>query len=350
MTGKHLIALLGAVLMLAAFAAPAQASIGIESFETTTSADPEIQAGSHPDLTTTFSLENPGDPEAAKNVEFNAPEGVFGNPNALTRCTASDYALMECPVNSQAGVITIKAKYEGNDEYVLGTAPVFDMAPQSIETARLAFYAPTVNIPIAIPVAVRTGSDYGLRFTVAEITQQIPLQYAKFTVWGLPGLSSHDPQRFAKGAPGEPSGCPGLESTSCGTTGKAVTLTVRPLLNMPTTCSGAALVTELDVQSYQDLAHPSHAESSYPPITGCEHETFDPFLRANLTTTETDSASGLNLRFHVPQTLGFTPSPSEAKAVIVTLPEGLTVNPDAADGQTMCTDANRSPATNIACS
>jgi hypothetical protein len=339
MTGKRLIAFLVAALALVAFAAPAQASIGIESFETSTSADPEIQAGSHPDLTTTFALEDPGAPEAAKNVEFNAPEGVFGNPNALTRCTASDYALMECPVNSQAGVITIKAKYEGNDEYVLGTAPVYDMAPQSIETARLAFYAPTVDIPIAIPVSVRTGSDYGLRFTVAEITQLIPLKYAKFTVWGMPGLTSHNSQRFAKGSPGEPAGCPGLEDTSCGNTGKAVTLTVKPLLNMPTTCSGEPLVTELDVQSYQDLSNTSHAESSYLPVTGCEHETFDPFLNASLTTSQTDSASGLNLRFHVPQTLGFTPSPSEAKAVIVTLPEGLTINPDAADGQTMCTDA-----------
>jgi hypothetical protein len=338
MTSKRLIALFVAALALAAFAAPAQASIGIESFETTTSADPEIQAGSHPDLTTVFALENPGAPEAAKNVEFNAPEGVFGNPNALTRCTAADYALMECPVNSQAGLITIKAKYEGSDEYVLGTAPVYDMAPQSIETARLAFYAPTVDIPIAIPVAVRTGSDYGLRFTVAEITQLIPLQYAKFTVWGMPGLDSHNSQRFDKGAPGEPAGCPGVEDTGCGTTGNEVTLTVKPLLNMPTTCSGQSLVTELDVQSYQDLDHPSHAESSYLPMTGCEHETFDPSLEASLTTTSTDSASGLNLRFHVPQTLGFTPSPSEAKAVIVTLPDGLTINPDAADGQTMCTD------------
>ena len=148
---------------------------------------------------------------------------MFGNPNALTRCTAADYALMECPVNSQAGVITIKAKYEGDDELRARTAPVFDMAPQSIETARLAFYAPTVNIPIAIPVSVRTGGDYGLRFTVAEITQQIPLQYAKFTVWGLPGLASHNAQRFAKGSPGEPAGCPGLEDTTCVTAGKAVT-------------------------------------------------------------------------------------------------------------------------------
>jgi hypothetical protein len=342
MTSKRLIAFLVAALALAAFAAPAQASIGIENFETTTeTVDPAIsdtQAGSHPNLTTVFELEKPGDPEAAKNVTFNAPEGVFGNPNALTRCTASDYALMECPVNSQAGLITIKAKYEGNDEYVLGTAPVFDMAPQTIETARLAFYVPTVNIPIAIPVSVRTADDYGLRFTVAEITQLIPLQYAKFTVWGMPGLHANDSQRFNKGSPGEPSGCPGLEDTSCGGTGNAVTLSVEPLLNMPTTCSGKPLVTELDVQSYQDLDNLSHAESQYPEVDGCVHETFSPVLTASLTTSHADSPSGLNLNFHVPQTLGFTPSPSQAKSVLVSLPEGLTVNPDAADGQTKCTD------------
>jgi len=335
MTGKRLIAFFVAALAAAALAAPAQASIGIEQFETTTS---ETQAGGHPDLTTTFALEAPGDPEAAKNVTFNAPEGVFGNPNALTRCTAADYALMECPLNSQAGLITIRAKYEGNDEFVLGTAPVFDMKPQDIETARLAFITPTVNIPIAIPVSVRTGSDYGLRFNVAEITQQIPLQYAKFTVWGMPGLDSHNPQRFAKGSPGNPAGCPGLEDTTCGGTNNAVTIPIKPLINLPTTCSGAELVTELDVQSYQDLGHLSHADSHYEPVTGCEHETFNPVLTASLTTTDTDSASGLNLNFHVPQTLGFTPSPSQAKSVVVTLPEGLTINPDAADGQTMCTD------------
>jgi len=339
MTGKRALAILVSAVALMAFAAPAQAAIEIESFETTTSADPTIQAGSHPDLTTTFSLKNPGQPEAAKNIEFNSPQGVFGNPNALTRCTAADYALMECPVNSQAGVITVKANYEGDEDFVLGTAPIYNLEPQSTETARLAFYAPTVNIPIAIPVAVRTGDDYGLRFTVAEITQRIPLQYVKFTLWGMPGLNSHNEERFAKGSPGNPAGCPGFEDTSCGGTGKAVTLTVQPLLNMPTTCTGQSLVTKLDVQSYQDLDTTSHAESSYEPMTGCENETFDPYLEASLTTTQADSASGLNLRFHIPQTLGFTPSPSQAKAVIVTLPDGLTINPDAADGQTMCPDA-----------
>ena len=125
MTRKLLIgALVAGVLALCA--APAQAQITIDSFKTTSSSS---QAGGHPDLTTEFELKGPGAPEAAKNVIFNAPEGVFGNPNAMTRCTASDFALHECPVNSQAGVITVRANHEGNEEFLLGTAPIYDIIP-----------------------------------------------------------------------------------------------------------------------------------------------------------------------------------------------------------------------------
>src|SRR5262245_27072545 len=240
--------LVGALLVgaLALFAAaPAQAEIDIEAF-TTTSSTP--QAGGHPDLTTSFTLESQGGgSEVAKNVVFEAPQGVFGNPNALTRCTASDFALDECPVNSQAGIITIWADHEGNPEYLLGTAPVYDLQPQGSETARFQFVVPTVNIPIAIPVAVRTASDYGLRFSVTEITELIPLQKANLTLWGVPAQSTHDGQRFKKGSPGNPAGCPGLETTSCPGTNAQVSIGVKPLINNPTICTEVPLVTELRV-------------------------------------------------------------------------------------------------------
>jgi hypothetical protein len=321
--------------MLVFAAAPAQAKIEIESFTTTSS---DSQAGGHPDLITSFALKDPGSPEAAKNVVFNAPEGVFGNPNAITRCTASDFAQQECPVNAQAGIITIRGNYEGDPEHLFGTAPVFDMVPQQEETARFSFIVPTLDIPVAIPVAVRTGSDYGLRFSVTEITQLIPLRSAKLSLWGMPGLTTHNTQRFPKGSPGKPAGCPGLENSGCVTSTK-VSIPVQPLINYPTTCAGSSLITELDVQSYQEPTELSHAESEYPPVTGCEKETFKPALTASLTTNESDAPSGLNLGFKVPQTFGFTPSPSQAKSVTVTLPPGLTINPDAADGQTSCSDA-----------
>jgi len=336
MSAKGLSAVVLAGLLALAVAAPAQASIAIEDFTTTAS---DSQAGGHPDLTTSFTLKDPGAPEAAKNATFDAPEGLFGNPNALTRCSASDFALTQCPVNSQAGLVTIRANAGGDANKLLGTAPLFDLQPSEGETARFAFIVPTLNIPIAIPVSVRTASDYGLRFQVSEISQLSPLASVEMTFWGMPAAEEHDKNRFAKGSPADPAGCPSLADASCIAVGAHDSISVKPLIDYPTTCSGQALPTSLSVTSYQDPTHSSSATSAYPPVSGCEHETFNPVLSASLTTEETDAPSGLDLGFKVPQTLGVTPSPSQARSVTVTLPPNLTINPDAADGQSACSDA-----------
>ena len=125
-------------------------------------------AGGHPDLSTSFTLSSPGAPEAARNITFKAPEGIFGNPNAVTQCTSASFAFDRCPSNSQIGVITVYANYVGNPDFLLGTAPIFIREPVGEDTGLLAFIVPTLNIPIDIPVTVRTESDYGLTFTVCE--------------------------------------------------------------------------------------------------------------------------------------------------------------------------------------
>lgn len=313
----------------------ASASLGVESFSTTSS---NSEAGGHPDLSTSFRLAEPGVEEAARNVIFQAPEGIFGNPYAITHCTSSDFALDQCPSDSQAGLITVYANYEGDQHKLLGTAPLFNVEPLGQQTALLAFTVPTLNIPINIPVAVRTADDYGLRFTVQEITQATPLAGADLTLWGFPALGSHDGERFPKGSPGAPSNCPGLTDASCIASPTASNIPAHPLTDNPTTCAGP-LVTKLIVQTYQDPAHPTSVEGSYPATTGCDLEVFNPVLYASPTTAQTDSASGLDLELSAPQFLGFANSPSELKSAIVTLPQEFTINPDAADGQTACPDA-----------
>jgi hypothetical protein len=329
--------LLFAIAMLA-IAAPAAASERIEALSTTMSSS---AAGAHPDLETEFTLEAPGEPEAARNVTFEAPTGVFGNPRAITQCIPADFALDQCPTDSQAGLITVYANYENDPDFLLGTAPIYSIVPQPEETARLSFIVPVLNIPIAIPVAVRTTTDYGLRFTVHEISQLTPLAKADMILWGFPAKAIHDNQRFPKGSPGHPAGCP-LEATAsrtCLPTPTATSITPQPLTDNPTTCTGEELVSELKVQTYQDPEHLSSLQSTYSPITGCEREVFNPVLQATSTTEETDSASGLELDLKSPQFLTFAAEPSEIKAALVTLPEGFTINPDAADGQTECTEA-----------
>ena len=329
------ITIASALLLLTSMAQQADASEAIESFSTTTS---DTGAGEHPDLSTSFTLANPGSPEGARNVIFNAPEGVFGNPNAVTQCAQSDFALDQCPPNAQTGVITVYANYEGDPDYLLGTAPIFALQPAGSQTALLAFISPILDIPIQIPVSVRTASDYGLRFTVSNITQLTPLAGANLTFWGFPADESNDGERFPKGAPGEPSNCPELTSASCIGKGTPASIPLRPFTDNPTTCPGTPLTSSLEVETYQDPTHPTREEASYPPTTHCDLEVFNPVLYASPTTAETDSPSGLNIKLSAPQFLGFAASPSELKAATVTLPEGLTINPDAADGQFACSD------------
>src|SRR5262249_47703068 len=146
-------------------------------------------------------------------------------------------------------------------------------------------------------------------------------------------------ERFQKGEPGKPAGCVGSDTASCVGEEVESPLAVQPLIDNPTECTGRALVGTLEVQTYQDLAHLSKTQATYPLIEGCLNEDSKPVLNARPTSDEADSASGLDLELSNQQFLGFAAAPSQLRTAVVTLPEGLTVNPDAADGQIACTDA-----------
>jgi hypothetical protein len=336
-----LVAACSVAVIAAAVAAPAGATQPIKSFEVSTST---TQAGGHPDLRTTFELENPGQPEAAEDVAVKLPEGIFGNPNAAAKCSADDFALQACPLDSQVGVVIVRANFAGDDRLLLGAAPVFDMASvSSEETARFAFIAPIANVPVNIPIKVRTGGDYGLTMTVSGISQVIPLSAAEITIWGFPADGEHNFERFSVGSPGNPAGCPNEGSAQCAsnfrTNPHRSTLHIVPLVDNPTTCTGEPLAVTLELTTYQDEAHHSSAAAQYPPTTGCEQESFEPVFNAALTSNRTDSAAGLELQLKAGQFLGFANSPSSLRSATLTLPEGISINPDAADGQTACSDA-----------
>ncbi len=160
------------------------------------------------------------------------------------------------------------------------------------------------------------------------------------TFWGFPAESGHDAQRFPKGSPGNPAGCAGLANTSCIDAPTSAAISVHPLTDNPPICTGEPLTTTLEVQTYQDPEHLSEAGIQLPADRQDVKER--PSNRSSTPArppTETDAPSGLNVELSDPQPLGFAATPSEIKSAIVTLPPGFTINPDAADGQSDCTDA-----------
>lgn len=201
-TPKIAAALVLAVLALCAIAAPAPASQEITEYEVGSS---DTRAGGHPDLIARLRLDKPGQPEVAKNITVNLPEGVFGNPGAVFKCRASVFVVNHCAAGSQVGLISIIANYEENPNFILGTAPLYNMETVSEdESARLAFVVPTINIPVVIPIQVRNDSDLGLKLSVNSISQTLALTQVAMTVWGFPASEGHDPERFYAGEPGSP--------------------------------------------------------------------------------------------------------------------------------------------------
>ena len=84
---KPILAVALSLIALTALASPASAAQSITDFQVHST---DTAAGGHPDLSTEFTLQSPG--EAARNVTFNTPAGIFGNPNAATRCSAAAFA------------------------------------------------------------------------------------------------------------------------------------------------------------------------------------------------------------------------------------------------------------------
>ncbi len=267
---------------------------------------------------------------------FNAPEGIFGNPNAVTHCTSSDFALDQCPSNSQAGL----DHHTMTSLVCLAPRRSLTLNPRTNQTALFAFIVPTLNIPIEIPVAVRTGRDYGLRFTVSDITQLTPLAGADLTFWGFPAEASHDTERFPKGAPANPPTAPGLTDTSCIGSRSRLERSRSPAHRQPDHLHRAPLTTTLEVQTYQDPEQPLNGKSELPGDDRMRLEVFNPVLYASPTTTETDAPSGLNIELSAPQFLGFAASPSRSsKSATVTLPPGSRSIPTPPTARPMCTEA-----------
>jgi hypothetical protein len=205
---------------------------------------------------------------------------------------------------------------------------------------------PLVASPALIDLSSRTESDYGLDATSAPIFHVLAIPGIKLHLWGVPALTSHDSARFFSPLEGFGSCFSNYPEPCANVTGAQSSLPPIPYLENPTQC-GVPLTTSVDVQYYSGES--LTAVTGWPSTTGCDQLAFNPSLSATPTTTQqpgapngtiqADSASGLDVDLTVPQTQSpSTPSPSEIHATTVTLPEGFSINPNAADGKVTCSD------------
>jgi hypothetical protein len=211
---------------------------------------------------------------------------------------------------------------------------LFNLVPHADEAGLTGFYVVGVQTALFVVLHARTGSDYGLDATTSAIYQFFALTTTQVHIWGVPADPSHDASRFPvgttegiDGCKPYPEGCYGpVKSTS----------PPAPYLQNPTTC-GVALTASHSITYYSGVE--VEAEDGWPATTGCDQLTFNPSLTATPTTQAGESMSGLDVTLTVPQTQSpTTPSPSEIKTVAMTLPEGFSLAPNAANGKVACAD------------
>lgn len=338
-------ALAVAAVIVAVFAATATAA---EKFSITemsgsyadTGGQSQLAAGAHPDLTTSIAFgREPGPNEGTqpagnvKDIHVKLPAGFVGYGNAAPTCTVSElsappYGEMRCSPETQIGVVTIDTFFFGFVNPT--TLPLYNIEPPSGYATEFGFNVARVLVFLKSK-AVDDGGTYRVETSIDGISQGLALGDTQVTLWGVPADASHDPQRYQKGGstPGAQSDAPHL-----------------PLLRNPTSCGNAAVTTQGEADSWQEPGVMSSSgfdtDTLGNPVVfgGCEAVPFTGLISAQPTTHSADSPSGLDVTVTIPQNknpqgLGS----SDLRGAIVTLPEGMTINPASAGGLSSCSTA-----------
>ena len=316
--------------------------------------EPETQAGSHPfQLTTALTLNedlnNAGEVAVAgsqaKDLHFALPAGLVGDPTAIPQCTSGQFDSFygslsvdnHCPADTVIGVsvVTVAGVY---GPFVLTVpVPVFNLVPQPGEPARFAFEI--AGVVVTLDTAVRTGGDYGVDVNVDNITQYGDLLGSEVTLWGVPGDPRHDPARgddcltwSSESLNGEP--CEPLSGANV----------PPPFLTLPTSCgpfaSSVAADSWAEPSVLKTTEYSLHDQYGHPlDLTGCNRLGFEASISATPDGQAGSTPSGLTVDVHVPQDANLNPT-GDAQAAVkettVTLPEGVALNPSAADGLSSC--------------
>lgn len=337
--GTAVLMLLSALAIVAPNGASGKAEIVRTFMEQTTT-----QAGGHPDVRVFDEFRHRLFPPSAecgcddaRLITVHFPTGFTGNPHAVSKCTFAQFVTGNCSSDAQLGVVTGVYPFI-QDAYV----PVYNMETHPDQAGLVAFMAPVVNSAVHVELSSRTDSDYGLDAAGEPIYHLLPIEKVDMQLWGVPALHSHDGQRFISPFPSGSLGfCFGPYPNPCvGTTGTSSNLEPVPYLQNPTSC-GTPLAGQIDMEWYDGSLLSSL--TPWPATTGCDLLSFNPSLTAEPTTKSADTAAGIDISVKVPQvTSPTTPAPSEIKGTTVTLPEGLSINPNAADGKVSCTESEGS--------
>lgn len=258
---------------------------------------------------------------------FDLPAGMVGDPTATPKCTEAQFSSFSCPESTEVGSIEVPV---AGAEIGVETSSLYNLEAPAGRPAAFGFYV--LFVPVHILASVRPG-DYRISSLTADAVSILAVFSAHAQLWGSPTDESHDKVRGNCILQDAELSCP-------------VNRDDKPLLTLPTSCSDSmrldghiSLWEELG-KFYDRATELSDANGNPTAIDGCNQLHFEPTLRARPTTNLADSPTGFETVLKIPQDNNVnTLSTAHMKKAVVTLPEGLVVNPASANGLAGCSSA-----------
>jgi hypothetical protein len=345
---------------------------GVENFELApenVGGGIDTQAGSHPFQTTFTTVLNQtaetrstaglpvGHPAGlARDLRYELPPGLIGNPQPFARCTAQQLLakINECPVGSIVGVTVTTIGEPQTLGLITFTTPMFNMEPAVGEPAKFAFIPQNSETPVYIDTRIRTGGDYGIVAEVRNITQEVYFLSNETVFWGVPGNAEHNETRGGclvalRSEHGHYQPCEAVSEK-----------TPPPFFELPTSCpvdpgSGEPVPLRSRVEGDSWEAPGSFltgenifataagiAGGSLPAMDGCDRLPFDPSLTVKPDVENASSSSGVLVNVKVPQEESLNATglgEADVRNTTVALPAGVQINPSGGDGLQACTSS-----------
>jgi len=338
-----------AVLSVLAIAPAAQAEFGLKEFSFAfgnEDGSPATQAGSHPfEVSTSFNVNTKVDPklgevpdEDVKSLRLQFPPGFTGSPTAIPRCATADFLAIDelgnpaCSDVSAVGTTQVAALHPG----AYKNYPVYNLVPPPGVTAKIGFIS--FSIPVTVEIGVSDKAPNNVTAGLFNIPQVVEFYGASTQLWGVPADHSHDPfrgkclsRKFV--SYGE------LFSNGICNTGAAEV----PFLTTPRSCTGPLSASYEAISWQEPNAAPDKGSAQAPGMTGCSKLGFSPTIDSKATTSQAETGTGLDFTVDFNDEGLTNPTglaQSDIKKAVVTLPDGLTINPSVGEGLDVCKPAD----------
>jgi len=358
------------------------------------------RAGGHPfeqrvnfDLTQESGIDESGSPSDGtrytgphgliRDAEVTLPRGFIGNPEATPKCDPVDFSVIgasansaACPPDTQVGYINIwfysGVEYHGQGSFrsqlgegELSRVAIYNLEPPKGVPADFGFVAGGGFLAHIYPELDPT-QNYAIKTVSPDISSFLSPRGTEVTFWGVPADSAHDRFRYYREAKleiDETGEFPEVSFVAAGAPwGSAA---IRPFFTNPSDCgfdNGGARI-RLDSYSSPGSFTPTEEHGDAFNVQGCDDPRFrfEPDIGLQPTDRHAGAPTGLNVELEVPQRNDVVTDPEflyedsgsvkgistpPIKKAVVTLPEGMTISPSAAQGLGSCSAAQIGLGTN----